>query len=69
VGDHDGGSSADKVFDSLLNKVLGFGVDRCRCLVENEDAGVFKNRSCDGETLTLTARKTDSALAEMTWLT
>jgi hypothetical protein len=44
--------------------MLCFGVDRSGCFVKHKDAGVFEHRTCDGKSLTLTARKTHTALAE-----
>lgn len=64
VSDHNGRSAAYQMLDSLLNEVLGLGVNGCRCLVENEDARIFEDRACDRKSLALSARKTDTALAE-----
>ena len=57
VGDRDGRASLDQPVEGILNGHLGFGVDRGRGLVQDQNPRVGQNGPCDRDSLPLTARK------------
>ena len=55
VGDGDRGAAADQVVERLLNFLLGLGVDRRRCFVEDQDLRVDQQGAGDRDALALAA--------------
>ena len=62
MGDDDGRPTDHQPLQCLLDQELGFGVDRGRRLVQDQDRRVPQHRSGDGQPLPLTAGELDSAL-------
>ena len=61
---HHHGAILHQTTDRLLDFRLVFRVKRCRCLVQQNDWGIFQNRSCDGDSLLLTAGKRRPAFSD-----
>ena len=55
VRDGERGTSLGDLGDGVLDQLFGFGVQCCRCLVQNQNARVVNERAGNGDTLTLTA--------------
>lgn len=63
MGNEEGGSSFQKLVCSLLDQLLGFGVNGGGCLIQNEDGGVRKNCPGKRKELLLSCGKTVAALS------
>ena len=53
MGDDEGGTACQQVFDALLYQQLGFGVDAGGGLIQNEDGGIGNHGAGKGEELLL----------------
>lgn len=56
VRDHHSGLVAGEVCKALLDERFALDVQRCRCLVEQDDRGVLEERTGDRHPLTFPAR-------------
>src|SRR5688500_15374906 len=63
MSNYDRGAIADEVRDSLLYKPFRLGVQCGGGLIKNQHRGVDEQRSCDRQSLALTARQEDAALS------
>src|SRR5260370_23559058 len=63
VADHECSSAAHQVAQALLNQRFGFGSEAGSSLIENEDAGIGKDRARNGNTLFLPTGELDPAFA------
>src|SRR6267378_626944 len=61
VRDHECSSAAHQVAQALLNQRFGFGIKAGGSLIENEDAGIGKDRARNGNALLLSTRELHSA--------
>ncbi len=57
MGDHKRGAIFQQAFERLLHQVLAFIVERTGRLVEDEQAWIAQECPCNGNALTLPARK------------
>ena len=64
VGDDDGGPPLNQFPERILNEHFGMRVEGAGSLVEDEDTGILEESSGDRKTLSLAARKTDTALTD-----
>ena len=48
----------------LADRLLGFAVERRRCLVEQQERRILEKRARDGDALALAAGQLDAALAD-----
>ena len=64
VSDGDRGAPFHQVVERLLDFLLGFGIDRRRGLVEDQDARVDQQRSRNADALALAARQPLAALTD-----
>ena len=64
MGDDDSRSTDHQPLQGLLDQHLGFGIDRGRCLVQDQDGGISQHRSGDGQPLPLAAGELDPPLAD-----
>src|SRR6476661_1643310 len=62
VGNDEGGTALHQLFDGLLDKFLGFGVDRRGGLVEHDDAGLVHHSPHEADKLALAHRERGPAL-------
>ena len=65
VGDQDGGAALGDAVQSLLDVLLGLGVDARRRLVEDQDLGVGGHDAREGEQLPLAVGEVGAALGEV----
>ena len=54
VGNDEGGSAVHELIHTVLNHLLGTGIDGGDCLIENEHWRVCNCRPCNGKKLSLT---------------
>src|SRR5215467_575529 len=64
VRDHDRRSPLTEVLDRALNLPLGFGIERSRRLVEQDDRRVLEQGACNGDALALAAGELQAVLAD-----
>ncbi len=64
MGDHNRGAIFHQSFERLLHQVLAFIVERTGRFVEDQQAWIAQECSCDGNALTLPTRKLHSALSD-----
>src|SRR5215510_12255721 len=62
--DHDRRPPLAEVLDRALNLPLGFGIERSRRLVEQDDRRVLEQGACDGDALALAAGELQAVLAD-----
>ena len=65
MGDHKRRAIRHEVVERVLNQPLGFGIDRCRGLIEQKDRRILQQGPRDRKSLLFTARKFHPALADM----
>ena len=65
MGNDDGCAILHEVFDCVLYKAFGFGVESRCCLVENENRWIFEYCTCYRDALTLTAREARATVANV----
>src|SRR3954462_10101526 len=61
--DHECRTSAHQVREPFLNELLRLGIEAGRSFVEDQNARISEDRSCDRHTLALTAGELHAALA------
>src|SRR4051794_39950280 len=64
VRDHEGGASPHEVRETFLDERFGLGVEARGRFVENENAGVGKDRAGYRDALALSARKFHATFAD-----
>src|SRR5439155_18013028 len=64
VRDDQAGASRKQRRERFLHAALGGRVERARCLVEDEDAGIFHNRPRERQPLPLAAREATAPFAD-----
>src|SRR5581483_10730799 len=64
VRDHNGGTTLHQTFQGLLNQLLGLAIQRTGRFVQQQNARVFQERPCDGNTLALSPAQLDSTFAD-----
>src|SRR6266699_249322 len=62
-GNHKGSASMHNRVQGLLNEILGLHIDTGGGVIENEDARIEQERTCDSDALLLAAREGDAALS------
>ena len=65
VRHHDGGAPDAQLVQRLLHLALGFGVERRRRLVEQDDRRLLQEGARDGDALALAARQLGALLADV----
>src|SRR5438128_220236 len=63
--DRDGGAPLAEFRNGLLDQLLGFGIERSRRLVEQDDGRVLDERACNRDALALSTRKIMSVLSDL----
>ena len=63
--DDECGRISELFAESLPDAAVGSGIDSASGVVENDYLGLFEKRSCNTESLLLTARYVDAALSEV----
>ena len=65
MGNYEHSANVHHLFKRVLNKKLGFGIDICRCLVENHYRRLMHYGSGKGEKLTLALGEVISSLTNL----
>ena len=62
--DHEGGSPSHQFGETLLDLLLTFSVEIAGSFIENENSRISQDRTCDGKSLALPARKLEATFAD-----
>ena len=65
MGDGNGGTRLHESFQRILHQAFRLGIESGSGFIENQDGRILQNGTCNGDALSLSARQTAAAVADI----